>query len=77
MGKKITIAADANPFDKTRTAAEQMFAPQPPSEAKQNVVKHNKCITNESHLMSSIFISLMVITQSFLALDKEKRSIVN
>lgn len=39
MGKKITIAADANPFDKTRTAAEQMFAPQPPSEAKQNVVE--------------------------------------
>ena len=38
MGKKITIAAGANPFDKSRTAAEQMFAPQPPSEAEPNIV---------------------------------------
>lgn len=45
MGKKnVTIAPGANPFDKTRTAAEQMFAPQPPSEAEPNDVdieQHN------------------------------------
>lgn len=39
MGKKnVIIAPGANPFDKTRTAAEQMFAPQPPSEAEPNDV---------------------------------------
>jgi uncharacterized protein (DUF1778 family) len=42
MGKKkVTIAADANPFDKSKSAAENMFAPQAPTD-KEHIYEYDE-----------------------------------
>ncbi|WP_029542032.1 hypothetical protein [Selenomonas sp. AB3002] len=58
MGKKITIAAGANPFDKSKSAAENMFAPQAPTKehidiyeyAEQQKKQHQRSDTDNAEI---------------------------
>ena len=53
MGKKkITIAAGANPFDKSKSAAENMFAPQVPSDV-ENVDTVGHVEQQKQHIQQS------------------------